>query len=431
MHSVVETRDEMVARVAELQRPGLLAAGANVAAHVAFHEREVARLSQLAELCHKLGDVGRAAAAAKSAAHNARWASEWTEYGDRDKELFGADAWKLALQLDAERIRLEDRAAELASQGLAEEAREIAERAKATKIASVQAAMRSTVERPIVRIGPTYAGGFTTRIRIDRGPLGHVRAAPRLGRGRARRIPPRAARPRRRRSGAVRGARHPGRLASDSEAAPAAAEALPPAVSTSGARTCGDRQTTLRELLAAVVRGRRVRLTVPAGQLSDTDSCVALEVVAHLLGARAALGIAPNTQFPATEQTLQAVAAKIGLNVSIKRCRAMRRALVTAGVIAAAGSYRQNYSRGPAFRGWRVQLFVTGVAGSLNRATERRTTPPGNSSASIGRRRSVKRETPSRWWQHALFGCPTGRPPPGISPGQLKKMRSADERGQR
>jgi hypothetical protein len=350
------------------------------------------------------------------------------ERGPRD-DLYGQAAAALAHRLDAERIRLEDQAAELASQGRDEEARETAEQARETKKAAIQAALRSTLEGPVARIGPNYQGGFVARIHMTDRPLRPVGRVRHLSPVRARRLVRRTPQARRRRSGVVRGARSPGRLAEDPDGA--AEAAVPPAGSTSGGRACGECQTTLRELLAAVAPGRRVRLMVPAGTLTEPDSRLALEVVGHLLGARARLGIAPDTHFPATEQTLQAVAAKIGFKVSIKRCRAMRRALVAAGVVRPAGSYRQNYSRGPAFKGWRVALFVTSVAGSFNRKTERRKTPPGNKTASIGNRRTVKRETPPRWWQHALFGCPTGRPPPGISPGRLQKMRSADERGQR
>ena len=43
-------------------------------------------------------------------------------------------------------------------------------------------------------------------------------------------------------------------------------------------------------------------------------------------------------------------------------------------------------------------------------------------------RGSVKPRPRPRWWAHPLFGCPDGRPPPGMTRRQRRMWRSADER---
>jgi hypothetical protein len=86
----------------------------------------------------------------------------------------------------------------------------------------------------------------------------------------------------------------------------------------------------LAGVLGSVVRGRVARLSLEQEQkraLRDHEGQLALDVLRHLLGARAASvrpGRAPEP-FPLTEQTFQAVASRLGRPVGIKRSRLLRR----------------------------------------------------------------------------------------------------------
>ena len=100
----------------------------------------------------------------------------------------------------------------------------------------------------------------------------------------------------------------------------------------------------LEAVLAAFRPGRVVRLEISQEQrneLRDKEGRIALDVLRHLLGARAAVG-APE-RFPLTERAIQALARKLGHEVGQKRCRSLRRRLVAAGVLPASGHYRQPY----------------------------------------------------------------------------------------
>jgi len=86
-----------------------------------------------------------------------------------------------------------------------------------------------------------------------------------------------------------------------------------------------------------------------------------------------------------------------------------------AGVPESSGSYRQRYRRSGARSGFRVRLFRLG------------TTASAKGKASVGKRRTVKRSRPVRWWAHPLFGDPNGRPPPHLGLEAARRMRSIDE----
>lgn len=79
----------------------------------------------------------------------------------------------------------------------------------------------------------------------------------------------------------------------------------------------------LETMLAAVVPGRVGPLVLSGEQkqaLRDKDGKIALDVLRHTLGARAAIG-APE-RFSLTERAFQAVARKLGYNVAQKRAGA-------------------------------------------------------------------------------------------------------------
>jgi hypothetical protein len=176
----------------------------------------------------------------------------------------------------------------------------------------------------------------------------------------------------------------------------------------------------LTDVLAATRPGQVVRLKLTPEQrrsLQDREARLALDVVRHLLGARAAsftTGEMPAT-FPLTEATFQAVALRLGANVGIKRSRSLLRRLRAAGVLCDAGSYRQPYTR-QGSSGYRVSLFRLGA---LVAALRRK--------RAIGRGPRVKGGRLRRWWEGGLFGDLYGLPPPGYSRAQLRRMRSADE----
>ena len=160
----------------------------------------------------------------------------------------------------------------------------------------------------------------------------------------------------------------------------------------------------LRDVLDAVRPGRVVRLALTREQkqaLRDTDARLALNVVRHLIAARAD-SLAPEhprDTFPLTEPTFQAVALRLGTRVGIKRSRNLIRRLQAAHVIDQAGSYRQPYHvRGAS--GYRVKLYRLTVALSAVLRRKR----------AVGKGVQVKRDSRPHWWQHPLFGTPTGCP---------------------
>jgi hypothetical protein len=182
----------------------------------------------------------------------------------------------------------------------------------------------------------------------------------------------------------------------------------------------GCRKPDLAAVLAATRPGCTVRLSLSDEQkraFRDPDGRLALDVVRHVLGARAASAATSGT-FPLTEHTFQAVARKLGAPIGIKRIRGLLHHLVLTSVLVVAGSYRQAYRVGRV-AGFRVTLYRALIVA-----------PPARK-ASIGRRRAVKSREPRRWWQHQLFGDLHGLPPPGLSPERLRRMRSEDERSPR
>jgi hypothetical protein len=99
----------------------------------------------------------------------------------------------------------------------------------------------------------------------------------------------------------------------------------------------------LHDVLANVCRGRVAYICLTREQkraLRDSDGRIALEVLRHLLGARAASGSpgrAPKLFPPA---------------------RALRRRIVETGVLQNGGSYRQQYRNRPGGSGFRVLLYL-------------------------------------------------------------------------
>lgn len=175
---------------------------------------------------------------------------------------------------------------------------------------------------------------------------------------------------------------------------------------------------TLEAVLAAFRPGRVVRLELTREQkrqLRDDEGQLALDVLRHLLGARAAVD-APE-RFPLTERAIQAFTRKLGHRVGQKRCRGLRRRLEAAGVIPGSGHYRQPYKDSEVRSGYCVRLFR-----ALRRATS-----PNTGKHPVGKRPSVKREKGRRWWQHPLFGDYSGLPPPGIPRSRARLMVSLDE----
>lgn len=173
---------------------------------------------------------------------------------------------------------------------------------------------------------------------------------------------------------------------------------------------------SLVDVLAAVRPGNAVRLSLTPAQkraLADPDGRIALNVVRHLLGARASSvkhGKARDA-FPVTAETFAAVARKLGTPVGTKRARALTHRLRAADVLTFSGSYPQRYGSR-----YRVKLYRLGtVAASLL------------SQLPVGRRQVVKRKKRLRWYEHPLFGEPDGRPPPGLTKKRANQMRSRDE----
>ena len=176
----------------------------------------------------------------------------------------------------------------------------------------------------------------------------------------------------------------------------------------------------LAGVLGAIVPGRVTRLRLTEGQkraLRDREGQLALHVLRHLLGARAAAFPSTVKTFPLTEPTFQAVARRLGRPVGIKRSRALVRRLVDTRVIETAGSYRQRYRNQGGNGGFRVRLYrlVAAVRSALSRKR-----------LSAFPRTSTPRMT-VRWWQHPVFGDYEGRPPPQIPRRRCQRMASQDE----
>jgi hypothetical protein len=177
----------------------------------------------------------------------------------------------------------------------------------------------------------------------------------------------------------------------------------------------------LTELLAAVVPGRVVYLGLTGGQrreLRDRDGQIALDVLRHLLGARADLKH-PDA-FPLTEGAFQAVARKLSHEVGQKRARRLIARLRAERVIIRAGSYRQAYRNLGVRSGFRVALHRLTAPLRLPRVGR-----------TLGTARAVKRHQRRQerrgWWEQPLFGDISGRPPPEIPPWRARRMRSLDE----
>ena len=152
----------------------------------------------------------------------------------------------------------------------------------------------------------------------------------------------------------------------------------------------------------------------------DRNGQVALDVLRHLLGARA--DRRDPERFPLTEGAFQAVAHKLGHAVGQKRARALISRLRAAGVIASAGQHRQPYRQNGARSGFKVTLYRLGRrAQALRRSRLRQAKRPVGSAA------SVKSRSARRWWQHSLFGDVCGLPPPEIPKARARTMRSLDE----
>jgi hypothetical protein len=175
----------------------------------------------------------------------------------------------------------------------------------------------------------------------------------------------------------------------------------------------------LEQVLANVVPGRDQRLRLSEKQrreLGDRDGRIALQVLRALLRARKTTRSRRVTEaFPLTEDAFQAIARRLGHQIGDKRARAIITRCIAFGVIESAGSYRQRYRRSGARSGFLVPLFRLGTSASAKRQ------------ASVGKRRTVKRSRPARWWAHPLFGEPNGRPPPHLEPRDARRMFSIDE----
>ena len=172
---------------------------------------------------------------------------------------------------------------------------------------------------------------------------------------------------------------------------------------------------TLEHVLAEIRPGRVAYLQLSREQkcaLRDPDGQLALDVLRHLLGARAALN-APE-RFPLTEFAAIAVARKLGQHIGQRRARSLRRRLEEAGVVESSGDYRQPYVDSAARSGYRVHLVK--IARSL--------LAPPKSKHPVGKSSPRKR---LRWYQHPLFGDYDGLPPPGTPKRWLRRMVSLDE----
>jgi hypothetical protein len=119
------------------------------------------------------------------------------------------------------------------------------------------------------------------------------------------------------------------------------------------------RETSLLEVLANVRRGRVAYLSLTRDQrrqFYDPDGKLALDVLRHLLGARTDR----QERFPLTEGAFLAVARRLGHEIGQKRSRRLIKRLLTTGVVASAGSYRQPYRESGLRTGFKVALHRLG-----------------------------------------------------------------------
>jgi hypothetical protein len=151
---------------------------------------------EIADLYALIGDKAQSASSTEMAKAHRNSARVYEEAA-ADTRVWGKEATRLALQLHAEACALREQGDDEGADRLLAEA--------------MQAALRSTSDGPIVRIGPVYADGVRTSIRLvrQRPPAEMLPRLATCSRPRTHRV--RAPRPRRRRSGVVRGARSPGR----------------------------------------------------------------------------------------------------------------------------------------------------------------------------------------------------------------------------
>ncbi len=127
---------------------------------------------------------------------------------------------------------------------------------------------------------------------------------------------------------------------------------------------------------------------------------------------------------------IQAVALILGHRIGEKRAYSLRRRLLAAEIIQEAGSYRPDYTNRAGAGTHRVTLYRLAV-GVVAYVCESVLCASHKVVASVGSGGVVKSKLVLPWWQHVLFGDPDGLPPPQLTRRQLKKMRSADERGRR
>lgn len=147
----------------------------------------------------------------------------------------------------------------------------------------------------------------------------------------------------------------------------------------------------------------------------------------HFVGARFA-SVAPGEppeRFPLTAFTMQAVARRLGYEIGEKRCRAMTRRLVEAGIVVEAGSYRQQYRLRAGCGSYRVRLLR--LAAHALRADVHAGRSLRYQDSPVGSGVRVKRPIRRGWWQHPLFGTLDGLPLPHLAAAQRRSMRSRGE----
>ena len=149
----------------------------------------------------------------------------------------------------------------------------------------------------------------------------------------------------------------------------------------------------------------------------DAEGRLGISIVQHLISARHRAGAPPNMLFAMTEETMRQVARKLGHILTLKACRRMRRRLLAGHVIEEVSSYRQGYTPGPVFKGYRVSLFrVTLLA---NRSLRFQKRPVGT----CARVKWPKRHLA---WFETVLGSLDGRAPPGLDKDRARKMSTLD-----
>ena len=191
-----------------------------------------------------------------------------------------------------------------------------------------------------------------------------------------------------------------------------------------------NRAPTLEGLLPLVARpGRHVRLNLTELQrralAADRDGNLALYLLRTQLRARdaATRPKLPPFSFPFTKNAIVAIGQALGLQIGEKRAYRMIRLLVATGVLVRNHSYRRRSrytgdDRVPLFR---LGVRITGLRSALSRK------PTGGRSGAVKPPDATRRRQETRTcWEHGLFGMPDGKPPPGLTKRQLRRMRSAD-----